>query len=179
MPSKAKIPAIDSIEQLHATTDEIARLEVALRAKEAQRDKAIQIVRDEHDGPIEELKKRIKSLVSISETYCLGRRGDVFPGKAKSSASALSRFGFRAGNPTLCLLNRKWTWDMVRNAIKGLGLLRFVRTVEEVDKDAIKASDLSETDLAACGLRLDSTERFYVEPKSEDAERITADPSND
>lgn len=178
MPAKPKIPAIESIEQLHATLDEIARLEVSLRAKEAQRDKAIQIVRDEHDGPVEQLKKRIKSLVALSETYCLGRRGDVFPGRSKSSASALAKFGFREGNTALCLLNRKWTWDEAKNALKRIYQTRFIRTVEEVDKDGIKAAGLTDAALADCGLRLDSTERFYVEPKGEDAERINAEPPN-
>jgi phage host-nuclease inhibitor protein Gam len=177
MPAKPKNPAIADTATLHSTVDEIARLEVALRAKVAQRDKAIQVIRDEHDGPIEDLKKRIKTLVTLSETYCLARRGEVFPGKDKSTCSALARFGFKLGNPTLCLLNRKWTWDMVLNTLRSLSFKHFIRTVEEVDKDAIKASNLTETELATCGLRLDATERFFVEPKGDDADRITADPA--
>jgi len=172
---KKKAPAIENIEHLEATIDDIARLEVQLRAKEARRDRAIQLVRDEHDGPIEEQKKRLKSLVGLAETYCLARRAEVFPGKAKSASSALARYGFRDGNPTLALLNRKWTWDSVLAAIKTSCILGLIRTKVEVDKEALKTACLTDAQLAAIGTRLDATERFFVESKSEDAERITAD----
>jgi phage host-nuclease inhibitor protein Gam len=167
--------AIESTETLISTIDEVARLEVSLRAKTARRDKAIQLVREEHDGPIEEMGKRIKALTKLAETYCLARRAEVFPGKDKSHATALARFGFRVGNPTLSLLNRKWTWDAVKTAIIGCDLFKFIRTVQEVDKDALKSSKLTDAELAAIGLRLDATERFFIDSKSEDADRITSE----
>ncbi len=166
--------AIETTAHLEATIDEIARLEVTQRAKEARRDKAIQLVRDEHDAPLEDLKKRIKELTKLAETYCMAHRSDIFPGKAKSAASALARFGFREGNPTLSLLNRRWTWEMILTTLKGRDLFKFIRTKEEVDKDALKSSGLSDADLAALGLRLDTTERFFIDSKSEDAERISS-----
>jgi len=172
MPAKAKTPAIESVEQLHETIDEIARLEVEQRRLEAERDQAIQVIRDEHDGAIEAAKKRIKALLALAETYGLARREAVF-GKTKSSSSKLARFGFREGNPALCLLNRKWTWAMVLDALKTIGRSEFVRTTEEVDKDKLKIARLSDSQLAEIGCRLDQTERFFVEPKSDDAERIT------
>lgn len=171
---KTKI-AIESTESLITTIDEVARLEVTLRTKTARRDKAIQLVRDEHDGPIEDMKKRIKELTKLAETYCMARRPEVFPGKDKSHSTALARFGFRVGNPTLALLNRKWTWDAVKTALVGADLFKFIRTVQEVDKDALKASKLTDAELAAIGVRLDATERFYIDSKSEDAERITTE----
>lgn len=175
MPIKKTKTAIESTEQLESTIDEVARLEVTLRAKEARRDKAIQLVRNEYDAPVEELKKRIKDLTKIAETYCLARRAEIFPGKAKSASSTLAKFGFREGNPTLRTINRKWTWDSVLTALKGMDLFKFIRTKEEVDKDALKASGMTDAELAAIGCRLDATERFFIASKSEDAERITSE----
>ena len=172
---KAKvIPAIETLDQLNATVDEVARINVEIRTLEAARDLDLQTVRERHDGPIEFLKKKMKGLVALAETYGLARREAVF-GKQKSAASKLARFGFREGNPALCLLNKKWTWPQVMTALKDQALTRFIRTIEEVDKEALKAAKLSDGDLAAIGLRLDSKERFYVEPKVDDAERIVAD----
>lgn len=168
-------PSIETTADLEITIDEVARLEVSLRAREARRDKAIQLVRNEHDGPVEDIKKRIKALTKLAETYCLARRSEVFPGKNKSASSALAKFGFKDGNPTLALLNRKWTWDMVLTTLKSIDPIKFVRTKEEVDKDTLKASKLTDAELAAIGLRLDSTERFYIDSKADDAARINAE----
>ena len=69
------------------------------------------------------------------------------------------------------MLNRKWTWATVLEHLKGLG--RYVRTVEEVDKESIKAAKMSDGELAGMGLRLDQKERFYIEPKADEGERVT------
>lgn len=171
---KKQTPAIETVDQLNSTVDDISRIQVEVRAKEAERDREIQNVRDRHDGVIETLKKTMKALLSLCETFGMARRETVF-GKQKSTASALARYGFREGNPSLCLLNKKWSWDRVLIAIKDKGLSQYVRVIEEVDKEKLKGGKLSDEDLAAIGLRIDHKERFYVEPKVDDAERIVSD----
>lgn len=174
MSAKKKTPAIETLEDLNSTIDDIAKIEVEIRRREADRDAAIHLIREDHDGQIEILKKTMKGLVAIAETYSLARRESIF-GKLKSAASRLAKFGFREGNQTLCLLNKKWTWAQVALAIKDSGKIEFLRTIEEIDKDKLKTSKLTDAELAALGVRLDSKERFYVEPKTDDAERITSE----
>lgn len=175
---KAKLPAIENNDQLHATVDEIARLEVRVRSLEAKRDAAIQHVRIEHDAIIEADKARLTSLMKLAATYATVHRSGLFTGSMKSAASALARFGFRSGNPTLKVLNNKWSMDTVLETVKALG--RYFRTVEELDKESIhaayKAGELDDASLAKLGLRVDSGERFFVESKSEDADRLKAEP---
>lgn len=169
---KTKLPAIQTNDQLIATVDDIARLEVSIRAREAKRDAAIQLVRIEHDTQIEEDKARLTSLMKLSSTYATVNRQSLF-GSAKSAASALARFGFRSGNPTLKVLNKKWSMESVLEKLKSIG--RFTRTVVEIDKESIHAAKLSDVELAELGLRIDSGERFFVESKSEDADRLNAE----
>lgn len=169
---KSNLPAIENDDQLLATVDDIARLEVSIRAREAKRDAAIQLVRIEHDTQIEQDKARLSSLMKLSATYSTVHRQSLF-GSAKSAASALARFGFRAGNPTLKPLNKKWTMESVLEKLKALG--KFTRTVVEMDKESIHVAKLSDVQLAELGLRIDSGERFFVESKSEDADRLNAD----
>lgn len=171
---KTKLPAIENNDQLHATVDEIARLEVRVRSLEAKRDAAIQHVRIEHDAVIESDKARLTSLLKLAATYATVHRSSLFTGGMKSAASALARFGFRSGNPTLKVLNNKWNMDTVLVAVKKLG--KYFRTVEELDKQAIHDAKLTDAELAAIGLRIDSGERFFVESKSEDADRLNAEP---
>ena len=171
-PKKAKLPAIENNDQLHTTVDEIARLEVRVRSLEAKRDAAIQHVRIEQDAIIKADKARLTSLLKLAATYATVHRSSLFTGSMKSAASALARFGFRSGNPTLKVLNNKWSMDTVLVAVKKLG--KYFRTVEELDKQAIHDAKLTDAELAAIGLRIDSGERFFVESKSEDADRLNA-----
>lgn len=174
MPAKKKstAPAIESTEQLHATVDTIARLEVEIRGLVAARDKEVQEVLDRHDAVIEQKKKLLKSLTGLSNTYSTAHRVSVF-GKLKSAASALARFGFRNGNPTLKLLNKKHTWESVLGKLKEKEKTQFIRTKEDVDKEAIQKAALPDSELAELGLRIDQGETFFVESKADEAKRIT------
>lgn len=175
MPAKKKalsLPAIQSKEQLHATIDEIARLEINIRQASAFRDADVQAVLLEHDGPIEASKERQKALTKLASTYADAHRLEVFGDKLKSAATALAKFGFREGNDTLKTLSRKWTWEKVLDNLKALK--KYVRTVEEIDKDALHNAKLTDAELATLGLRIDKGETFFISSKAEDAGRITA-----
>lgn len=180
MPAKKKtaVPAIETVEQLHETVDEIARLEVEKRRLEAERDQAVQSIVALHDGRIEEIKKRLKALLSLSSTFAVAHKATIF-GRLKSAFSKLARFGFRDGNPSLCLLNRKHSWESVLAALKESGRTEFIRTVEEVNKEKLKDAKLSDADLAAVGLRIDQGVKFFVESKAEEASRLTAKPEEE
>jgi phage host-nuclease inhibitor protein Gam len=167
---KEQLPAIENDAQLHATVDEIARLEVRIRGLEAKRDAAVQLVRIEHDTTIEADDARLKSLLKLAATYAASHRDTLFVTGLKSACSALAEFGFRAGTPALKALNKKWTVEKILEELRKLK--KYIRTVEEIDKEAIKAAKLTDVELAAIGLRLDSGETFFVQSKSEDADRL-------
>lgn len=171
---KSKLSAIETNDHLHATVDEIARIEVVIRQRCAKRDAAIQLVRIEHDTQIEEDKSRRDALMKLAATYASVNRASLFATGFKSAASALAIFGFRKGNPTIKTLNSKWTLDKVLAGLRELG--KYIRTVEEIDKQAIHDAGLTDAQLAEIGIRIDSGERFYVESKSEEADRLNAQP---
>lgn len=93
--------------------------------------------------------------------------------KKKSIEWPAGRFGFRTGNPQVVLLNRKWNLKTVLAAIKT-SLPNFVRTKEEVDKDAILADYAKDPalqpTLAAVGLKVTQDESFFIEPALEEVE---------
>lgn len=149
------------------TIDRIAELTVKLRGLEAKRDKRIQAIRDETGAEITAFIEQRDALLTMAEDYATENREEVFAKGAKTGETALALFGLRFGQPTLKLLSRKWTWDRVMAAIKGLpGLPQFVRVAESLDKEAIKAAlgDKPE-ELAKIGCRIDQTEAFWVEPR--------------
>ncbi len=134
-----------------------------------KRDKKLLELRDEFDPEINRLNKQMESNVIRAEKYATIHRETLF-GKLKSTSSSLTTYGFRLGNDTLALLNRKWSWDSVIAAIKSKGLEGFIITKEAPDKDAIKLQ-LDDAARAEIGTRIVKNESFFIEPK-----RDLADP---
>ena len=72
------------------------------------------------------------------------------------------------------LLSRKFTWGAVCNKIKEMGLTAYLKVSDpKPDKDKLKA-ELDDERLAALGLRIEQTEAYWVEPKTDTAGRISA-----
>jgi phage host-nuclease inhibitor protein Gam len=171
MPSRLKaITSIDTRAQFDATVDEICRLQLDREAIVTFRDSRLATIMEEENPKIERISEDISAKLLLCEKYAVTHRETLF-GKLKSAASALATFGFRTGNPTLKVLNRKWKWNDVVAALKSSGRFDCVRTKEEPDKDALKK--LPGADLASVGLRIDQEESFYIEPKREEPDRIT------
>lgn len=163
--------SIESRSEFDSTVDEICKLQLDLEVLVADRDRLLNDVREEHDPQIETLRESIGAKLVLCEKYATVHRESLFS-KAKSAASSLAVFGFRIGNPKLTLLSRKWKWDDVVSAIKSKGLLHLIRTKVEPDKEALKK--LEDEQLAGLGLRIDQDETFFIEPKRDEPERITA-----
>lgn len=172
MPPRLKATAsIDTRAQFEATVDEICKLQLDREQLVTDRDRLLADVREEHDPRIEAVGQEIAAKLVLCEKFATVHRETLF-GKLKSAASSLATFGFRTGNPKLVLLNRKWKWDDVLVALKVKGRNELVRTKEEADKEALKK--LGDEELACFGLRIDQDETFFIEPKRDEPDRITA-----
>jgi hypothetical protein len=105
-----------------------------------------------------------------AEKFAAEHRDELLPDKRKTAETTLAFFGFRTGNPTLVLLNRKWTWKKVVEFLKGQTLWqKFLAIKVGVDKDAMK-SQLTPEQLATCGCRIEQNETFFVDPKRDPAD---------
>lgn len=160
---KSNEMSIATRSEFEAEIDSICRRQLELEARVVARDAAIAKVRDRHDPEIEAIKAEIEAGVLRCERFAATHRESLF-GKVKSAATALADYGFRLGNPTLALLNRKWTWSEVLLALRNRDWERFIVIKESPDKEAMK-SQLTDEQLAAVGTRIVQGESFYIEPK--------------
>ncbi len=146
--------------------DAIAQHQLIRDAMVLERDNELTNIREEFDPRINDQNELMNALLLRAERYALANRENLF-GRLKSATSALTTYGFRLGNPTLKLLSRAWTWDMVMAALKNLGHCQFLVMKESLDKDAMK-TQLTEEQLFGFGCRIDQAETFFVEPKRDD-----------
>lgn len=166
MSPRIKATTYATREQFDAAIDLIALIQVDIRKKEAERDRAIQKVREIFEPKIGELTERANSLAVTAEKYAEEHRNEILPSGRKSAETALATFGWRTGNPTLVLANKKWTWSAVLAAVKELFPGRFVRVTEEVDKEAMK-TQLGADQLPLVGVKISQKEPFFVEAKEQ------------
>jgi phage host-nuclease inhibitor protein Gam len=190
-PNRAKSTGIDNRLEFEIAVDRISYLQVEINDLAAERDRAVQTAQTVNAELIAELEAEKKAKLALCEKFAEEHRTDLLPAKVKSAETPLSRWGFRTGNRTVVLLNKKCSWDAAVSLFKAFKLPRFIRTVEEVDKEAVlrHANDEGKlieiavapattvnvlADLATIGLKIKQTESFYIEPKVESAEQVKA-----
>lgn len=158
---------LSTLAEYEQCLDKIADLTV-------KRDKAILAAREEYGGAIKGLNNQIAVKLAQAEQYATRNRETLLQGDAKSGETGKARWGWRLGNPTLVLLSRKFTWETVCAKIREMGLSSYLKVSDpKPDKDKIKA-ELDDERLASLGLRIEQTEAYWVEPKTDTAERISA-----
>jgi phage host-nuclease inhibitor protein Gam len=172
--SRLKAPSLQTRAEFDDVVNQIAALEVESRKLAAKRDAKIQSVQEEFEPAETALQEKLSGLLVQAEKYALVHRAVLFPKETKSDETPLARFGFRYGLPTLALLDRRWTWEQVVRILKLSKFKQFIRTVEEVDKEALKKANLPSDDLAAIGVKITQSETFFIEPKLADAEVVRA-----
>lgn len=157
--------------EFEAAVDEICKLQLDREQRVTLRDRILLEIQEEHNPEIEAISQDISAKLLLCEKYATTHRETLF-GKLKSAAASLGIYGFRTGNPTLALLSRKWKWTDVLAALKATGQSEKIRTKEEPDKDQLKM--MPEAELAQVGCRIVQAENFFIEPKRETPDRITA-----
>jgi phage host-nuclease inhibitor protein Gam len=161
-------PAIANRSEFERLLNDIATDQILRDGLVIERDAQLAEIRETSDQEIGPIEARMKAALIRAEKYAETHRDELFPGKLKSAETGLTIFGFRLGQPTLSLLNKKWSWEEVIKALKAKGLAQFVVTTEKPDKDGLKAQ-LNDEQLASVGARISQSEAFYVEPKRDAA----------
>jgi phage host-nuclease inhibitor protein Gam len=170
---KLKIHLLLSADDAEFCLNELAGAICAQRALQAERDSRKLDIEAEYAAQLLECDLAIKE-----KTESLKAWAQVNPqlfGKRKSLEFPSGKLGFRTGMPKLSLLNRKWTWAKVLDAVRTT-LPAFIREKPEVDKEAIiaQSQELAEF-LPLVGVKVEQGETFFVEPAiTETKNRVAA-----
>lgn len=168
--------------EFEAGVDEIARLDIQVKVKEAELKKAHQQLDDRYAPEIKELAKRVQELMARAEPYFEEHATELCKPGQREGETPLARFGVRRGLPTVVKL--------VATAWKKLGELFFgddhlkayTRVAPEVDKEKVLAvwrdAESGEPSIAepaakekkrlqAASLDVTQDDQFWVEAKAE------------
>lgn len=155
-----------SLEQAEAHFADFATTDAKINQLTAKMDVELTKIREKYQDKLAELGEQREAAFEYLQHYAQSNP-DHFV-KRKSLEMAHGVIGFRTGTPSLKTL-KGFTWASVLNLVKNY-LPDFVRTKEEVNKEAI----LDQRDepeikgkLTQCGMKVEQSEGFYVEPKKE------------
>lgn len=155
--------AIASRSEAEQVINEMAVLANEVAGLNAEMDARIIAEKDRYSPLISSREVQLEQRAADLEAWAIANPAEF--GKKKSIEFLNGSLGFRTGTPKLSLLNRKWTWDTVTEAVARL-LPNFIRSKPEVDKASIiaQAAELEEF-LPQVGLKVTQGESFFVEPK--------------
>lgn len=128
--------------------------------KEAAMNKKLLEIQQAHEEATLAARTNIVAAEKEIEMFCLEHRDEFMIVKTKPLNYGL--VSFRLTTPKLNLL-KGFTWETALKLFKKLGMTEFVRTKEELDKDAVKAKLTEPRDLAEVGLAITQGETFYYE----------------
>ena len=156
------LPTVNTLEEADVMLSEIAARKRSIELIKAGLNESVDALKVKAAAEIAPLSQEVEVLEQALARFGEANRESLFA-KVKSRALAFGEIGFRASTK-VALLNRKWTWERVLNALeeKTLGC---IRVKKEVDKEALRG--LNPEDLEAVGVKLQKENGFYYELKEE------------
>lgn len=133
----------------------------------AEMERKINEIRAGYEERAAAIGKRAELLFADIENY-MANNPEEIPSGRKSLELLHGTVGYRTGNPTV-RLPRGVDEEMLCDELLDSGFAEFVRTREEVNREAVLAADESMRDrLAVHGVKVSQVkDRFYVEIKRE------------
>jgi phage host-nuclease inhibitor protein Gam len=147
---------------------EIALMDVRVTEASATRNEAMLTAETTFNTAVAPLLAKRAALGDELENFYKGHRKEVEGEGKRSIDLAFGCAGMRKGNPKLSCL-KGWKWDRVLDAIKRRfarnadRLEQFITTKQSVNKDGVKASRLTDAELAEIGVKIRQDDEFYFE----------------
>jgi phage host-nuclease inhibitor protein Gam len=171
MAKKTKKVTISNVtlEQAQAASEQYAQTQAKLATIEAKMNEELNKVKSKFKDQITELQDELEPQVEVLEVFA--KEQQPAWGKKKSMELLHCTIGFRTGTPKV-EKDKKFTWDAITELLgKNKVFKPFIRTKQEIDKEAIlacKDEALLEQLKEDAYVSIVQDETFYVEAKREE-----------
>jgi len=147
---QAKLSVPQNRDECAEMINEIGRLQREIAVTQAAMNDAIANITDDYTGQITPQQEQMKRLQDGIQAYCEANRDDLTEGgKTKTIGFVTGTVQFRQRPPSVAVRGA----DSVIDFLKKHGLGRFVRTKEEINKEAILNEPSSVTGVAGISIK--------------------------
>lgn len=140
---------------------DLEREQVRLATLQADEKAAVD---EKYTAQLNQLKAQVKPLQQAVQAYCESRRDELTNGgKQKTAYFTTGEVQWRQKPPAVVAKGIEGILDSIRN----LGLFRFIRTKEELNKEAMLAEPEVARSIAGVTIR-EGVEEFVIKPNDEE-----------
>ncbi|MBE6413225.1 MAG: hypothetical protein E7035_01570 [Verrucomicrobiaceae bacterium] len=165
--AKIKMATIKSRAEFEEKIDICAQLDADKNLLAAELDKKILALKEKYGTQIESIKKQTKELTNACSIYAASHP-EIF-GKNKSAETALARFGFRTGQPTIKTVGRISEARALENLLLHKNGIEYATTKISLNKPAIREGlEKGEDEWLADVFCVVQEETFFVEAKTDE-----------
>ena len=176
MAKKAAVIELESWDDVDRLLSKLGKKEPELTSLESELSSGIQGLKDKHTPKIKTLRTDVEAARESITDFVLAHKSDLTEDGGKTKVLDHGTISLRFGKPSLETVGRT-TWAQVLERVIALLPPRlktkFIRTKEELEKDAIKdaiaGGELPEDKRKALGIALVQAETVYYELKAETA----------
>ncbi len=154
-------------DQANECIAEIGRLQRERDRIRADMNDEVAAVKERHEAQALPLAEKIRHLSAGVQLWCEANRSELTQGgKVKFAMLAAGKINWRMRPPKVALRGK----DKIIEALKAMGLSRFIRVTEEVNKEAI----LAEAEIAGAvpGISITRGEDFVITPHETELEEV-------
>ena len=157
---KSREEVAEGIAEIGRHQRERERIQAAMNDEFAELKKRFEEEAEPHNDAIRERAAGV-------QTWCEANREDLLTGKAKTADFTTGKISWRVRPPSVSL---KGVADVLK-ALKKHKLARFIRTKEEINKDAILAEPKAVEGLKGITIKRDA-EDFVIAPSETELEEV-------
>ncbi|MDF1566227.1 MAG: host-nuclease inhibitor Gam family protein [Deltaproteobacteria bacterium] len=165
---KLKAPEIDTPQTLEAAEEalgELGRLQRQVDEIQRRMNDKLAKIKEEHEAKAAPLTEELERLFKGLQAWAEAHKTSLLQGKEKTVRLGTGELGWRTSPPSVSLSKI----GVVIEALKLHGLERFLRTKQEVNKDAILADPEAVEGIK--GISVGQAEAFWAKPYESQIER--------
>jgi phage host-nuclease inhibitor protein Gam len=159
------LPAATNREDAEQKIQRLGELQRDLVRLEAEMNDQLSPIKEHYENTAKPLNAEIEELWAGVQAWAESNKPDLLDGKAKTAKLSTGDVGWRTSTPSVRLTNAK----VVLEGLKQMGLNQFIRTTEEVNKEAILAAPQAVQHVK--GISISQTETFFIKPFASEIEK--------
>lgn len=148
---RSALEVSDAIAEIGRASRELTRIEAAMNDELAK-------IKETFEAAAEPHRKKIEALTTGVQAWCEAHRGELLKGEAKTAVFPAGEVQWRVRPPKVAVRGV----DTVLDQLRRLGLTRFIRVKEEINKEAILYEPQAVAGVK--GIAIEQGEDFIVKP---------------
>lgn len=148
---------------------QIGSLQRAVAVINAKMNDELAAIKEAFEAEASPLNAEIEQQFQAVQAWAESHRDELLKGRAKTAKLSTGEISWRTTPPAVSVRGK----PAVIAACKQLGLVQFIRTVEDVDKSAMLATEESRASAQAInGVTISQKEEFIAKPFESEIERV-------